>query len=70
MIILNVTAWTGLHSCISPSGSLWGSCDGVRWGGPHALTDTLAGLGGQRAALLRILRDVDSGDDWHALKVS
>ena len=40
----------------------------VRWGGPDALADTLAGLCGQRAARLRILRDVDSGDDWHALK--
>ncbi len=39
----------------------------VRWGGPHALADTLAGLRGQRAARLRTLRDVDRGDDWLAL---
>ncbi len=36
---------------------------GVRWGGPHARADTLAGLKGARVALLETLSDVDRGDD-------
>ncbi len=37
--------------------------EGVRWGGAHALADTLAGLGKARVAELEILRDVDRGAD-------
>ncbi|MDX1575636.1 MAG: TIGR04282 family arsenosugar biosynthesis glycosyltransferase [Kiloniellales bacterium] len=40
---------------------------GVRWGGPHALTDTLAGLAGARVARLDVLRDVDRGVDLKPL---
>ncbi|MDJ0610153.1 MAG: TIGR04282 family arsenosugar biosynthesis glycosyltransferase [Kiloniellales bacterium] len=36
---------------------------GVRWGGPHARADTLAGLGGQRVAFLEELDDVDTAAD-------
>jgi rSAM/selenodomain-associated transferase 1 len=43
---------------------------GVRWGGPHALADTLAGLGGQRVARLRCLSDVDEGADLLARRPS
>jgi rSAM/selenodomain-associated transferase 1 len=35
----------------------------VRWGGPQALGDTLAGLGMARVAKLEILSDVDRGAD-------
>ena len=44
---------------------------GVRWGGPHARADTLAGLGGLRVAELAELSDIDSGADlarWRAGK--
>ena len=37
--------------------------EGVRWGGAHALADTLAGLGQARVAELEVLRDVDRGAD-------
>ena len=37
--------------------------DGVRWSGPHARADTLAGLRGQRVALIDTLRDVDEASD-------
>ncbi len=37
--------------------------EGVRWGGAHALADTLAGLGQARVAKLEVLRDVDRGAD-------
>jgi uncharacterized protein len=36
---------------------------GVRWGGSHALADTLAGLGRARVAELEVLSDVDRGAD-------
>ena len=36
---------------------------GVRWGGPDALADTLAGIGPARAAELEVLLDVDRGVD-------
>lgn len=36
---------------------------GVRWSGEHALEDSLSSLGGERAALLQTLRDVDTVDD-------
>ncbi len=44
---------------------------GVRWGGPYARADTLAGLGGLRVAELAELSDIDSGADlarWRAGK--
>ena len=37
--------------------------EGVRWGGAHALADTLAGLGQASVAKLEVLRDVDRGVD-------
>ncbi len=36
---------------------------GVRWSTEHALADTLANFAGRRVALLRVLRDVDTGAD-------
>jgi rSAM/selenodomain-associated transferase 1 len=37
----------------------------VRWSGPHALADTLAGLGGRyRIATLEALEDVDDGESY------
>lgn len=36
---------------------------GVRWSGPHALSDTLVNLSRASAALLETLRDVDTGAD-------
>jgi rSAM/selenodomain-associated transferase 1 len=39
----------------------------VRWSGPHALADTLRNFAGRRVALLRTLRDVDTGSDLAAL---
>lgn len=40
---------------------------GVRWGGPQALADTLAGLGAARVARLETLSDVDRGADLERL---
>ncbi len=37
---------------------------GVRWSTAHALADTLANFAGRRVALLRTLRDVDTGADF------
>jgi len=39
---------------------------GVRWSTAHALADTLANFAGHRVALLRTLRDVDTGADLRA----
>ncbi len=39
--------------------------EGVRWSGPHARADTLAGLGGCRVALIDTLSDVDEARDLH-----
>jgi len=39
---------------------------GVRWSTSHALADTLANFAGRRVALLRTLRDVDTGTDLTA----
>ncbi len=36
---------------------------GVRWSGPHALSDTLGNFAGRRIAILRTLRDVDTAAD-------
>jgi rSAM/selenodomain-associated transferase 1 len=41
---------------------------GVRWGGPHALADTLANLAGQSVSYLETLADVDSGADLACLR--
>lgn len=38
----------------------------VRWSTRHALADTLANFARQRVALLRVLHDVDTAEDWHA----
>ena len=40
---------------------------GVRWGGPHALDDTRAGLGRATLAELEVLHDVDRGADLERL---
>jgi rSAM/selenodomain-associated transferase 1 len=42
--------------------------DKVRWGGPHALADTLANLAGQSIGVLETLADVDSGVDLAHLR--
>lgn len=39
--------------------------DNVRWSSEHALTDTMANLGGGRARLLRQLADVDDATSYH-----
>lgn len=41
---------------------------GVRWSGPHAMADTLAGFRSRRVAFLRTLRDVDTTEDLAAYK--
>ena len=43
---------------------------GVRWSGPHALADTLANLGGQRAVLAATLSDVDTAEDFRAARAA
>ena len=41
----------------------------VRWSSPHALEDTLGSLPkGWRVAQLQMLRDVDTLEDWQALR--
>ncbi len=40
---------------------------GVRWSGEHALSDTLRNFPTRRLALLRVLRDVDTAEDWQHL---
>jgi uncharacterized protein len=35
----------------------------VRWSSEHALTDTIRNFSGRRIALLRLLQDVDTGED-------
>jgi rSAM/selenodomain-associated transferase 1 len=42
---------------------------GVRWGGPHALADTLGNLAGQKTDLLEELDDVDTGADLARLRL-
>ncbi len=42
--------------------------EGVRWGSPHALADTLANLAGQSFGVLETLTDVDSGADLARLR--
>jgi rSAM/selenodomain-associated transferase 1 len=37
---------------------------GVRWSSPHALTDTLANLGGRSVARIATLSDVDTAQDF------
>lgn len=41
---------------------------GVRWSSKHALADTLANFRGRQIALLRMLRDVDTAVDFHAVR--
>ena len=41
---------------------------GVRWSSEHALGDTLANFTGRRVAFLRPMQDVDTGDDWCAVR--
>ena len=43
------------------------SLDGVRWGGPQALADTLAAMAGQSVATLETLGDVDILADLEGL---
>lgn len=42
--------------------------DGVRWSGPHAMTDTLQNMRGLRIARLDTLIDVDTGADLKRLQ--
>lgn len=42
----------------------------VRWSTDHALADTLANFHGQRIALLRTLRDVDTEEDLRAMQAA
>ena len=42
--------------------------DGVRWSGPHAMSDTLQNLKGHRVARLDTLIDVDTGADLERLQ--
>jgi uncharacterized protein len=37
---------------------------GVRWSSEHALADTLRNFPGRRVALLRVLQDVDTAEDY------
>ncbi len=48
-----------------------GVFDGITWGGPTVLDETLTNLGRAHAsvALLPVLRDVDTVDDMHALGI-
>jgi uncharacterized protein len=43
---------------------------GVRWSTPHALTDTRANFARHHVALLRMLHDVDTEEDWRSLRRS
>lgn len=45
-----------------------GMLDNVRWSTRHALADTVARLAGRRLALLPPWYDVDSLEDWEALR--
>jgi rSAM/selenodomain-associated transferase 1 len=38
----------------------------VRWSTQHALADTLANFSGREVAMLRVLSDVDTAEDWRA----
>lgn len=40
----------------------------VRWSSEHALGDTIANFTGRRIALLRSLRDVDTAEDFRAMR--
>lgn len=43
--------------------------DGVRWSTQHALSDSVASLGGQRVAYVDRLQDVDTLDDLRAISL-
>ena len=47
------------HPSLAPAGLF----EGVRWSGPHTLTDSLATLQGRRHVLVDTLHDIDSADD-------
>ena len=51
-----------------PSRAPAGLFEGVRWSGPHALSDSIATLNGRSCALADRLRDVDSRADLEAGK--
>lgn len=53
----------GLKRSAAPPARLF---EDVRWSGPHALADSLAGLGGRRVALTDRLADVDTAEDLRA----
>jgi uncharacterized protein len=40
---------------------------GVRWSSEHALADTLRNFPGRRVALIRVLQDVDTAEDFRRL---
>jgi hypothetical protein len=42
----------------------------VRWSTQHALADTLANFFARRVALLRMLHDVDTAEDWRSLRAA
>ena len=42
--------------------------EGVRWGGPQALSDTLANMAGRRVAQIETLADVDRAEDLARLR--
>jgi rSAM/selenodomain-associated transferase 1 len=42
----------------------------VRWSTQHALADTLANFAGRRVAMLRVLPDVDTAEDWRAWRAT
>jgi hypothetical protein len=42
----------------------------VRWSTQHALADTLVNFAGRRVAMLRVLSDVDTADDWRAWRAA
>ncbi|MGI3186829.1 TIGR04282 family arsenosugar biosynthesis glycosyltransferase [Nioella aestuarii] len=53
----------GLGPRPAPSGVL----AGVRWSGPHALTDSLLTLGNRRVSLVDQLADIDTADDLRSV---
>jgi rSAM/selenodomain-associated transferase 1 len=44
--------------------------EAVRWSTPDALADTLANFARRRVALLRVLHDVDTAEDWRAWRAA
>lgn len=54
----------GMKRVAAPPATLF---RGVRWSTPHALSDSMTSMGGQRIALVDTLRDVDSAADLDPL---